>query len=97
MTLTNSHRWNVLRTNHIMLNPLCVFCKKEGRITLAQEVDHIKPHKENLELFLDETNWQSLCLQCHRFRKKQIETNGFDPYGCNDEGYPLDQNHPCNR
>jgi 5-methylcytosine-specific restriction protein A len=46
-------------------NPLCVECERQGRITPATVVDHIIPHKGNLELFWDEDNLQALCKPCH--------------------------------
>jgi 5-methylcytosine-specific restriction protein A len=47
-------------------NPLCADCLKQGRVTAARDVDHIIPHKGDQELFWDETNWQSLCGDCHK-------------------------------
>lgn len=44
---------------------LCVHCEAKGESRLAQCVDHIKPHKGNLELFWDVENWQPLCNVCH--------------------------------
>ena len=49
----------------LLAHPLCVECESQGRITPATVVDHIVPHKGNLELFWDEGNLQTLCKQCH--------------------------------
>ncbi|WP_435645121.1 HNH endonuclease [Butyricicoccus porcorum] len=38
---------------------------KQGRYTRATVVDHIVPHRGDPKLFWDQTNWQSLCKQCH--------------------------------
>jgi 5-methylcytosine-specific restriction protein A len=46
-------------------HPLCVECERQGRITPATVVDHIVPHKGNLELFWDENNLQAICKRCH--------------------------------
>ena len=50
---------------HLNRRPLCNACKIESLDRLATVVDHIKPHRGDTELFWDESNWQSLCKQCH--------------------------------
>jgi len=57
-------------------NPLCVECKKQGKITPATVVDHIVPHKGDQEKFWDPNNHQSLCDTCHN-RKTAKEDGGF--------------------
>jgi 5-methylcytosine-specific restriction protein A len=42
----------------------------------ANEVDHIKPHKGDMALFWDSSNWQSLCKPCHS-AKTATEDGGF--------------------
>jgi 5-methylcytosine-specific restriction protein A len=45
--------------------PVMSQCHDEGRFTLAAQVDHVVPHKGDLQLFWDEeNNWQSLCAAC---------------------------------
>ncbi len=46
-------------------HPLCVACKRQGRLTPATVVDHIIPHRGNKEVFWDTSNWQPLCETCH--------------------------------
>ena len=46
-------------------NPLCVACLEGGVATPVWAVDHIVPHDGNLDLFWDESNWQSLCESHH--------------------------------
>ena len=48
-----------------MLHPLCAECQRHGRVTAATVVDHIIPHRGNMELFWDRDNWDSLCAPCH--------------------------------
>ena len=43
---------------------------------LAEELDHIVPHKGDRKLFFDESNWQALCKSCHS-RKTAAEDGGF--------------------
>ena len=45
-----------------MENPLCVKC---DRPTAATVVDHIVPHKGDLELMWNSANWQALCKWHH--------------------------------
>ena len=63
--LYNSSRWQGLRRYVLNKQPLCVECLKAGVVTPATVVDHIEPHKGNVDLFWDENNLQSLCKSCH--------------------------------
>jgi len=44
--------------------PLCRMCMKEGKITAAQMVDHIKPRSKGGADF-ERSNLQPLCNKCH--------------------------------
>ena len=47
-------------------HPLCVNPFKRHRDYVpATVVDHIKPHKGDMELFWDPANHQALCLSCN--------------------------------
>jgi 5-methylcytosine-specific restriction protein A len=46
-------------------NRWCVECERQGRLNAADCVDHIKPHRGDMEVFWDATNWQPLCNDCH--------------------------------
>lgn len=69
-------QWKKVRANYLMLNPLCVECDKYGLLEPATVVDHIRPHKGNLDLFWNESNYQPLCKSCHD-RKTATEDGGF--------------------
>lgn len=69
--------WLKARLVFLKENPLCVYCLKQGKHTPATVVDHIIPHKDNPDLFWDESNWQSLCHKCHA-SIKQREEHGKD-------------------
>lgn len=84
-------KWAKARTFYLRKHPLCVHCKAESKVTAAQVVDHITPHrlKEAIDsgdeariakaraLFWDsENNWQSLCTTHHN-RKTAAEDGGF--------------------
>ena len=58
-------KWRVARESFILNNPLCVQCEKVGRLTFSAVVDHIIPHRQDRNLFNDQTNWQALCTRCH--------------------------------
>lgn len=60
-------------------HPLCMCkdCKAgELRVTASNTVDHIIPHRGDLELFWDETNWQAMSKPCHD-RKTATEDSRF--------------------
>lgn len=66
-------RWQRLRLVFLNKNPLCVYCKANGKVTAANVVDHIEPHKGDQSLFWNEANWQALCSYCHDNIKKKEE------------------------
>jgi 5-methylcytosine-specific restriction protein A len=67
------------------LHPLCRQCFARGIITPATVVDHIKPHgidaskaqptAEQIRLFWNEDNWQSMCKP-HHDEKSLLEDGG---------------------
>jgi 5-methylcytosine-specific restriction protein A len=60
-----NYRWQKLRLSFLKDNPLCVVCLADGRVTPANEVDHIRPHRGDKLLFWNVNNLQSLCKSCH--------------------------------
>ena len=46
-------------------HPLCEICKAGGELSPATVVDHIVPHRGDMQLFWDQNNWQPLCKDCH--------------------------------
>lgn len=69
-------RWQKARAGYLRSHPLCVHCERRGRVVAANEVDHVVPHKGDMVLFWDNTNWQSLCKPCHSL-KTATEDGGF--------------------
>lgn len=59
-------RWRRARRLHLAEHPLCVECQRAGRVTAAEHVDHVVPHRGDATRFWDPGNWQSLCAACHR-------------------------------
>lgn len=68
------HQWRVARLEHLRVNPWCKRCAEHGRLYVpAVVVDHIRPHRGDMQLFWDRTNWQGLCKRCHSKHKQQQE------------------------
>jgi len=70
-----NYKWQKSRVPFLKAHPLCVYCKTKGIITAARVVDHIVPHKGDMNRFWDKTNWQALCISCHN-RKSVTEPGG---------------------
>lgn len=68
--------WSRLRASVLSRSPLCVMCQAQGRVTVANEVDHIVPIRLAPERRLDESNLQTLCKPCHS-TKTAREDAGF--------------------
>ena len=58
-------RWQKARAVFLAANPLCVEHRKKDQVVAATVVDHITPHKNDMRLFWDQSNWQPLCKPCH--------------------------------
>ena len=71
------YKWQRARERFLSLNPLCVYCERNNRVTVATVVDHIIPHKGDQALFWDESQWQSLCASCHSSVKQREEKQQF--------------------
>lgn len=75
-----TYRWQKESKAYLIRNPLCENCLNEyDVIRAATEVDHIIPHKGDMKLFWDETNWQGLCKSCHskKTAEEQRYSNGL--------------------
>lgn len=68
-----NYEWQQARLAFLNENPLCSYCDRMGRVTAACIVDHKIPHRGDMVLFWDRTNWQSLCKPCHDVVKKREE------------------------
>lgn len=69
-------RWQKAREGFLRLHPLCVRHEVRGEVVLATVVDHITPHRGDMTLFWQRTNWQPLCKQCHDL-KTALEDGAF--------------------
>lgn len=77
--------WHRLRYRVLSRNPLCKFCGSKGLIVEASVVDHINPHKGDINKFFDINNLQSLCAHCHNSTKQRLEKSG--EFGCDINGF----------
>jgi 5-methylcytosine-specific restriction enzyme A len=77
-----TYRWKQFRLGWLGEHPLCgdredgpsgehSACVRESRVTAATDVDHIRPHRGDMEAFW-RGPYQSLCADCH-LKKTQRE------------------------
>lgn len=71
-----TYKWRKARERYLRHHPLCVECLKDGRAIEATDLDHKKPHKGDMVLFWDQSNWQGLCHP-HHSEKTSREDGGF--------------------
>ena len=70
-------RWSRYSKQYRINRPLCVMCEKQGKLTLAECVDHIEPvDGPDDPMFWVESNHQGLCNTCHNL-KSEAEGNRF--------------------
>lgn len=61
----NTARWHRLSKVWRAQHPLCEECKRQGRITAGEVVDHIEPWPICRDYFFSESNLQTLCRKCN--------------------------------
>ena len=104
--LYRTARWRRLRAEHLAQEPLCRYCTRLGLVndgsprppTAAKwrpgiVVDHVRPHRGDLDLFWAPGNLQTLCAWHHDFRKRREEQLGFHE-DLDADGLPEDRAHP---
>lgn len=82
-------KWKDLRKAVLEAQPLCVYCLRNGFTREADVVDHIVPHKGDLDLFHDIENLQPLC-HFHHDSVKAMEENGAVFTRFDEDGYPIE-------
>jgi len=60
-----TYRWDKASIQYRKENSLCVSCEANSIVKESEVVDHIVPHKGDMELFWNIDNWQALCKKCH--------------------------------
>ena len=97
------YKWQQARAGYLAHHPLCREHEKAGQYVQATVVDHITPHKGNMELFWDKDNWQPLCKACHDSKTAREDGGlGNAPstkprQGCTVDGLPTDKRHHWHR
>lgn len=87
--------WRIGRLQFLEQNPLCERCTKEGHVTAATIVNHRKPHKGSLALFLDWANWEAICAPHHDIDVQSEERLGYSKQ-IGIDGWPTDPRHAAN-
>ena len=64
-------RWRKARLIWLGSHQMCAVCLSRGIRRIATIVDHIVPHRGNTDIFWDQSNWQSLCRECHDTKTMQ--------------------------
>jgi 5-methylcytosine-specific restriction protein A len=67
----NSAAWRKLSRLHKLEHPLCAECERQGRVTIAQQVHHVKDLETHPELALEWDNLESLCRSCHNGMRRK--------------------------
>jgi 5-methylcytosine-specific restriction enzyme A len=75
-TALYDRKWRREREEFFLKHPLCKHCLEEGKVEPAVELDHIIPHRGDLEIFNDPNNRQGLC-KSHHSKKTARENGGF--------------------
>jgi 5-methylcytosine-specific restriction endonuclease McrA len=67
-------RWKKEREQYLRLYPYCRMCLElDGLEVLGTVVDHKIPHRGDMTVFWDRTNWQTLCTTHHSRDKQRDE------------------------
>ncbi len=71
-------RWQRASKAYLNEHPCCECeeCKRTGAVVEATVVDHVIPHRGDMELFWDEANWCAMSKP-HHDRKTATRDGGF--------------------
>lgn len=61
----SGRKWRRLRAAKLMESPLCEECKRQGRVTAANEVHHVVPRLDAPDRAYEWSNLECLCKSCH--------------------------------
>ena len=74
-------RWQAASKGWLKAHPWCQCSEHQGNSVqhggvMANVVDHITPHRGDISLFWERSNWQSMAKSCHD-KKPAREDGGF--------------------
>jgi 5-methylcytosine-specific restriction protein A len=71
-------RWERARAHFLFDHPFCECELHNGMATapLATVVDHVQPHRGDMDLFWNTDNWQALSKHCHSVKTAR-EDGGY--------------------
>jgi 5-methylcytosine-specific restriction enzyme A len=67
--------WMKRRAKWLAAHPLCEPCRKNGYVTLAEQVDHVVPLVNGGRDH--ESNFQSICVECHKQKSSTEAAEGW--------------------
>lgn len=77
--LYNSKAWQIRRDMQLSMYPLCAKCLSEGKVTQANHVDHVFPHRQDSNKFFLNI-YQSLCPSCHTLKTQEENKGNYYHY-----------------
>ena len=91
--LYGTARWKRTRKAQLATEPLCRFCREEGRVTPATVCDHIYPKTKEADEGFFAGPFQSLCAFHHDSTKARLEA-GRPVVRIGEDGWPVDDGRP---
>ena len=85
--------WRRARAACLAREPWCRECAQHGRKTRSTIAHHSRAHRGNWALFIDPSNHEGWCKNCHDTVAQQTERLGYSTK-IGADGMPLDRNHP---
>ena len=91
--------WARLRAVHLALEPACRGCAAQGRLGIANTVDHVRPIADGGPAFPGHDGLASYCAACHSAKTARgVEAGAVKSArprkGCDVNGTPLAPEHP---
>lgn len=94
--LYKTKRWKMLRLDCLRRDNYQCQIRGHGCTINATVADHKVPHKGEQTLFFALTNLQATCKHCHDTHKQREERREYSG-AVDDDGWPVDPDHPANR
>lgn len=77
----NTTQWRKLRAVKLMASPLCEMCDRQGRVKVAEAVDHIKPINQGGDPFPPLDGLMALCSRHHNEKTAAHDRQGGNVTG----------------